>query len=136
MAKELDANTDGFIDTDLLGLFSNYKEVIYNVAATGSTETIDLANGNVQRFAMDQACEFTLPTLPATAGQTASFTQIIEPTAFAMTWAASPPVKWMTSDKLGPATVAANLVVVVTFVADTYEGTPRWLGFVGGREVA
>jgi hypothetical protein len=118
-------------------VMKQYNETIYNVAATGATETISLANGPIQRLTLDEACVITAPTIPTTAGETASFVLIIEPATFAASWAASPPIEWLTSDGAAPTLVTtAGLVNVVTFIADTYEGTDRWLGFLGGTETA
>ena len=114
------------------GILTNYRETFYAITTNGNA-TIDLANGNVQRFILDAARQFTLPAAPGAYAQ--SFVLIIEPATFTPTWAASPVIEWLTSDGAPPTLVTtANLVNVMTFIWDDVDS--RWLGFLGGKETA
>ena len=109
-----------------------YKEVIYTTTTTGNV-TIDLANGNVQRFILDAARQFTMPADPGAYAQ--SFVLIIECATFTPTWNTAPAIEWLTSDGTAPTLVTtADLVNVLTFMWDDVDS--RWLGFLGGKETA
>jgi hypothetical protein len=109
-----------------------YKETRYAVTTSGNV-TIDLANGNVQRFILDAARQFTLPADPGDYG--VSFYLVIECATYTPTWNSSPTLKWMTSDGTAPTLVTtANLVNVLTFIWDDTDS--RWLGFLAGKETA
>lgn len=112
--------------------FSNYKEKRHAATTTGDV-TIDLANGNVQRFILDAARQFTMPPDPGDFAQ--SFVLILECATFTPTWNTSPVIEWLTSDGTAPTLVTtANLVNVLTFIWDDTDS--RWLGFLAGKETA
>jgi hypothetical protein len=112
--------------------FNNYTETLYPATTSGNV-TIDLAKGNVQRFILDAARQFTLPVDPGPYAQ--SFVLIIECATYTPTWNSSPVVEWLTSDGAAPTLVTtANLVNVLTFVWDDVDS--RWLGFLAGKETA
>jgi len=114
------------------GILTNYKEGLYTTTTTGNI-TIDLANGNVQRITLDAIRQITMPADPGSYGQ--SFVLILECATFTPTWGATPVIEWLTSDGAAPTLVTtANLVNVVTFIWDDTDS--RWLGFLGGSEVA
>lgn len=111
---------------------TNYKETLHTATTSGNV-TINLANGNVQRFILDAARQFTMPADPVAFSQ--SFVLIIEPATFAVTWNTSPVIEWLTSDGTAPTLVTtANLVNVLTFIWDDVDS--RWLGFLAGKETA
>lgn len=110
----------------------NYKETRYATTTAGNT-TVDLANGNTQRFIMGGNHQLTLPADPGDFGQ--SFVLIIECATYTPTWNTSPAIEWLTSDGAAPTLVTtANLVNVLTFVWDDTD--TRWLGFLAGKETA
>lgn len=110
----------------------DYKETRYAVTTAGNV-TINLANGNVQRFILDAARQFTMPADPGDYGQ--SFVLIIECATYTPTWNASPTIEWLTSDGAAPTLVTtANLVNCLTFIWDDTDS--RWLGFLAGKETA
>jgi len=114
------------------GTLTDYKETT-NYATTTGNVTIDLADGNVQRFILDAARQFTMPADPG--ALTESFVLIIECATFTPTWAASPVIEWLTSDGAAPTLVTTvNLVNVLTFIWDDVD--TRWLGFLSGKETA
>lgn len=113
------------------GTLTNYKETLYAPAATSGNVTLDLANGNVQRFILGGNHQFTMPASPGAFGQ--AFTLILECATYTPTWNTSPAIKWLTADNTAPSlVVTANLVNVLTFVWENAK--TRWLGFLAGRE--
>lgn len=114
------------------GVLSNYKETLYTATTSGNV-TINLANGNLQRFILDAARQFTMPADPGAYGQ--SFVLILECATYTPTWNTSPAIEWLTSDGAAPTLVTtANLVNVLTFIWDDVDS--RWLGFLAGKETA
>jgi len=109
-----------------------YKETLYSVTTNGNV-TIDLANGNVQRFILDAARQFTMPADPGAYAQ--SFVLIIECATHTPTWNTSPAIEWLTSDGAPPTlATAANLVNVLPFLWD--DADSRWLGLPPAKETA
>lgn len=107
-----------------------YKEALY-AALTSGNVIIDLANGNVQRFVLDAARQFTLPSSPGAYAQ--SFVLILNCAGFTPTWNSAPTIKWLTSDGAAPTlNTTSGKLNVLTFVWDN--ATSSWLGFFGGRE--
>ena len=104
---------------------TNYIETYYNIGTVTSTVTLDLTNGTVQNLTMTSATALTVTLPTATAGK--SFILILRQpasgTANAVSWAASPPVKW--SGGTAP-TITATVAKadILTFVSD---GT-NWYG--------
>jgi hypothetical protein len=122
------AGTETFSNKTL----TDYKETLYTATTSGNV-TISLANGNVQRFILDAARQFTMPADPGAYGQ--SFVLIIECATYTPTWNTSPVIEWLTSDGAAPTLVTtANLVNVLTFIWDDID--TRWLGFLAGKETA
>lgn len=99
------------------------QELVHNHGNTGSTETIDLANGNVHVVTQDQACTYTFAT-PSSSIRSCSFTLIITAVTGAATWPAS--VNW--TDGIVPSLSGR---CVLTFI--TINGGTDWDGFIAGR---
>jgi hypothetical protein len=104
------------------------KEVVSTVAATGATETIDLANGNVFDETLTADCTFTFTG--ATAGVACSFTLLLGQDGtggWTTTWPGS--VVWAggTAPTLSE---TASTVAVLTFF--TLDGGTVWYGFPTG----
>lgn len=115
------------------GTLTNYKETLYAPAATSGNVTLNLENGNVQRFILGGNHQFTLPASPGAVGQ--AFTLILECATYTPTWNSSPALKWLTADNTAPTlVVTANLVNVLTFIWDNAD--TRWLGFLAGQELS
>ena len=104
---------------------TNYVETYYDIGTVTSTVTPVLSNGTVQNLTMTSATALTVTMPTAVAGK--SFILILRQpasgTANAVSWAASPPVKW--SGGTAP-TITATVAKadVLTFVCD---GT-NWYG--------
>lgn len=124
------------------GTLTNYAETLYSPAEiTAATLTIDLANGNVQRFTLNPSGASTAITLPSDPGAIAkSFVLLIEnATGKAHTWAASPAIKWVseTDSDTVPTPAAVTYVSVYSFLWDDNDaGTGRWLGWLSGKETS
>lgn len=115
------------------GTLTNYKETLHSPAVTSGNVTLNLANGNFQRFILGGNHQFTMPADPGAFGQ--SFVLIIECATYTPTWNSSPALKWLTLDGAAPTLVTtANLVNVLTFIWDDVD--TRWLGFLSGKETA
>lgn len=123
-------NTAASVFKGIMG--GGYKETLYTATTSGNV-TIDLANGNVQRFILGGNHQFTFPADPGAYAQ--SFVLIIECATYTPTWAASPVIEWLTDGGAAPTLVTtANLVNVLTFIWDDVDS--RWLGFLAGKETA
>ncbi|GEM_PF-6437085 len=124
------------------GTLTNYSETLYSPAAiTAATLTIDLANGNVQRFTLNPSGASTAITLPSDPGAIAkSFVLLLEnATGKAHTWAASPAIKWVseTDSDTVPTPAAVTYISVYSFIWDDNDaGTGRWLGWLSGKETS
>lgn len=115
------------------GTLTNYKETLYAPATTSGNVTLDLANGNLQRFILGGNHQFTMPADPGAFGQ--SFVLILECATYTPTWNTSPVIKWLTLDGAAPTLITTtNLVNVLTFIWDDVD--TRWLGFLAGKETA
>lgn len=115
------------------GTLTNVKETLYTPATTAGNVTLNLANGNVQRFVLGGNHQFTMPADPGAFGQ--SFVLILECATYTPTWNTNPALKWLTSDNAAPTLiVTANLVNVLTFIWDSVD--TRWLGFLAGQEIS
>jgi len=134
------------LDTEKLdksgGTLTNYAETLYSPAAiTAATLTIDLANGNVQRFTLNPSGASTEITLPADPGviSKSCVLMIENATGKAHTWAASPAIKWVSesdSDTV-PTPAAVTYISVYAFIWDDNDaGTGRWLGWLSGKETS
>lgn len=115
------------------GALKNITETLYSITTSGNV-TIAPANGNVQRFILDAARQFTLPADPGAVAQ--SLVLIIDCATYTPTWNSSPPIKWLTLDSAAPSlNTASGKRNVITFVwDDTAAGTGYWLGFLAGKE--
>jgi hypothetical protein len=106
---------------------TNYVETYYNIGTVTSTVTIDLANGTFQNLTMTSATALTVTLPTATAGK--SFILIIRQpasgTANAVSWAASPPVKWSG----GTAPTITATVAKADILAFFCDGT-NWYGSI------
>jgi hypothetical protein len=111
----------------------NYTETLYTTTSSGNI-TIDLANGNFQRFTLDAARQFTMPPDPGAVAQ--SFVLLIDCAGFTPTWNTSPPIKWLTADGNAPTLVTTSgKRNVLSFIwDDSNAGTGYWLGFLAGKE--
>lgn len=103
-------------------------EVLSTVAASGSTETIDLTDGNVHDVTLTADCTFTFASV--TAGRARSFTLVLRQDGTGgrdVTWPGS--VVWADGT---PPTLdqTASTVAVLTFF--TLDGGTVWFGFVAG----
>lgn len=121
-----DADADAMLAT--LGAIDRENGGLETVQAhgnTGSTETFDLANGNVHTAAQDQACTYTLSGF--TNGKACSMTLILTSVTGAATWPAA--VKW-------PDATAPTLsgVTIITFLST--DGGTTIYGFPGGKAFA
>ena len=105
----------------------DYGEVTVVHGATGSTETIDLENGNHHTATIDEACTFTFSN-PTASDELCSFTlSLTNGGAFAVTWPAS--VDWQAGN--APSLTAAGLDILVF---TTYDGGTIWHGMLASAD--
>lgn len=108
------------------------REGIQAHSTTGTTETIDLANGSVHSATLDANCTFTFTG--SVASWACSFTLVLKQDATGnrtATWPAS--VKWPTGTAPVLSTTA-NATDVLTFT--TIDNGTTWLGNMAGRGYA
>ena len=113
-------------------VLEDYGETVNTVASSGSTETLDLEDGNVHDVTLDDDCTFTFSNPPAS-GTAGSFTLILRQDAGggnSTTWPAS--VDWAggTAPTLS---TDGSAVDVLTFL--TVDGGTTWLGFAAGLDM-
>jgi hypothetical protein len=117
----------GFVRTTLGG-----KEVINTVAASGSTETLDLVTGNVHDVTLTANCTITLTG--ATAGVACAITVLLRQDGTGsrlVTWPGS--VTWIGGAAPTLQTAAAAFDVIVLF---TLDGGTNWIGSAGAAVVS
>lgn len=108
------------------------RESLSTVAASGTTETIDLANGNVHDVTLTDNCTFTFTGSAASVA--CGFTLILRQDGTGSrtaTWPAS--VDWP-SATAPTLSAGANDVDVLTFL--TVDNGTTWLGFVAGQDMS
>lgn len=106
------------------------REDLNTVAASGTTETLDLANGNVHDVTLDDDC--TLTFTGTVASVACGFTLILRQDGtggHAVTWPAS--VDWP-GGTAPTVSDGASDVDVLTFV--TVDNGTTWLGFTAGQD--
>lgn len=109
----------------------DYAETVSAHGATGTTETIDLENGNVHTITLDDNCTLTFSNPPAT-GIAGSFTLIVTQDGTGsrtITWPAS--VDWAGASAPTLSTGAGD-VDILSFL--TVDAGTTWYGFVGGLD--
>jgi hypothetical protein len=107
------------------------REDVSTVAAAGTTETLNLADGNVHDVTLDDNCTFTFSGTAASVA--CGFTLILRQDGTGsrtVTWPAS--VDWPggTAPTL---TTTASAVDVFTFL--TVDNGTTWLAFVAGQDI-
>ena len=117
------ANVD-FNDVALLQV-GPIERRVNTIAATGATETLDVAEYGVHDCTMDEACTFTFSN-PAASGEASSFTLILRG-AFTPTLPAS--VDWA-----GGSAPTYGTPSVYEFL--TVDGGTTYLGFLAGASIA
>jgi hypothetical protein len=114
-------------------IMKDYAETVYAGGNTGSTETLDETNGNVQSWTLDASCTFTMPSgsglKPGTsmtliltqdgASRTGTFTGV--------KWAGGTAVTLSTGD---------DDVDVLTFTTFNGGASPVWYGFSAGLDMS
>ena len=127
-SNTLTISSTGGASGDFVTTTAGGGEILSTVAASGATETIDLANGNVHDITLTANCTFTF-TAPA-AGRARSFTLVLRQDGTGSrlaTWPGS--VVW--SGGVAPTlATAASSVDVLTFF--TLDGGTVWYGFPTG----
>lgn len=107
------------------------REVVSTVAAAGTTETLNLANGNVFDITLDEPVTFTFSG--STSGKACSFTLILRQDATGtntVTWPAS--VDWA-GGTAPTVTTTGNAVDIYTFL--TVNNGTTWYGFQAGKDM-
>lgn len=107
-------------------------ETVNTVSASGTTETLDLGDGNVHDVTLSDDCTFTFSG--STASTACSFTLIVRQDGtggHTRTWPAA--VDWPGGSEPSAST-AASSVDVYTFV--TVDNGTTWLGFQAGAAMA
>lgn len=130
--KSVTSHTHTAADVGAVKATDGGQETAQNHGNSGTTETIDLVNGNNHRLVLDNSC--TLTFTGATNGQGCSFTLILIQDAVGgrtVTWPAS--VKWSLATPPSLST-GANDVDILTFM--TIDGGTTWYGFFAGKGMA
>ena len=106
----------------------DYSETVKIIGNTGTTETLNLTEGNVFTATMDSSCTFTFSNPPAT-GSAGTITLILAQGSGGQiaTWPAS--VVWAGGTAPTLSTGSAN-IDILTFL--TVDGGTIWNGFTSG----
>lgn len=127
-----DATPDPYTPTIITGDFVTTSdgggEVINTVASSGSTETLDLADGNVHDVTLTANCTFTFAAVDATRAR--SFTLLLRQDGTGgrdVTWPGS--VVWAGGSAPTLDTTASTTAVLTFF---TLDGGTSWYGFAAG----
>jgi hypothetical protein len=102
-------------------------DVLSTIGATGATETIDLANGNVHQLTLNANCTFTFTG--ADSGRARSFRLYLwqdEVGGWDVTWPAS--VEWAG----GTPTISTTAETLSVFMFETLDGGTVWHGYPVG----
>jgi hypothetical protein len=108
------------------------REDLSTVAAAGTTETLNLADGNVHDVTLDDDCTFTFSGTVASVA--CGFTLVLRQDATGsrlVTWPAS--VDWP-GGSAPTLSTGANDVDVFTFL--TIDNGTTWFGFVAGQDLS
>jgi hypothetical protein len=112
-------------------VFKDVGETLVVNGTSGSTDTIDLEDGNFHKVTLTANCTLTFSNVPATANTAASFTLFLVQDGTGsriVTWPGT--VDW--SGATAPTlTTTAAAVDVLTFI--TLDGGTIWNGFVAGQ---
>lgn len=122
----------GSLQVDGASTLKSLREGLQAHSSTGSTETIDLANGTVHSATLDANCTFTFTGTAASVA--CSFTLVLKQDATGnrtATWPAA--VKWANGSPPVLST-AANATDVLTFT--TIDNGTTWYGNMAGRGYA
>ncbi len=114
-------------------VLKDYGETVKAHGNTGTTETVDLEDGNVHTATLDNNCTLTFSNPPAS-GTAGSFTLILTQDGTGsrtVTWPAS--VDWAGATAPTLSTGASD-VDVLTFL--TTDGGTTWLGFLAGADMS
>ena len=131
-------STQPTVDLDIFtgnirGVFKDYGEAYYALGNTGSSKTINLANGNFFTATLTADCTFTFTTGLAAASSAVSFTLFLTNDGYAspggrvIAWNPSSPPKWP-GGSLPSRTTTANRTDVYTFI--TYDNGATWYGTI------
>ena len=113
-------------------IIKDYSETVYAGGNTGSTETLDETNGNVQSWTLDASCTFTMPSGSGLKPGT-SLTLILTQDGSSRTgtftgvkWAGGTAVTLSTGD---------DDVDILTFTTFNGGASPVWYGFAAGLDM-
>ena len=113
-------------------VLKNYSETVHAGGNTGSTETLDETNGNLQTWTLDANCTFTMPSGSGLKAGT-SLTLVLTQDGTGSRTVTFTGVKWADGEAMEASTGAAD-IDIVTFI--TYNGgaSPVWYGAVTGTD--
>jgi hypothetical protein len=104
-------------------LLKNYAEKLTTVSAAGSTETLDIEDGNAFDITLDQACTFTFSN-PIASGNITSFTLYLRQDSTGG-WALTLPASVQ-----DPATLKTDANTLIIMAFSTVDGGTTWHQFV------
>ena len=113
-------------------VLKNYSETVHAGGNTGSTETLDETDGNLQTWTLDANCTFTMPSGSGLQAGT-SLTLVLTQDGTGSRTVTFTGVKWAGGEAMEASTGAAD-IDIVTFI--TYNGgaSPVWYGAVTGTD--
>ena len=111
-------------------IIKDYAEVVYAGGNTGTSQTLDETNGNVQTWDMNGNCTFTMPSGSGLQAGT-SLTLILTQDGTGSRTGAFTGVKWASSTAVTLTTTASG-IDIITFYTANGGASPVWYGFASG----
>ena len=115
-------------------IMKDYSETVHAGGNTGSTETLDETNGNVQSWTLDASCTFTMPSGSGLKPGT-SLTLILTQDGTGSRTGTFTGVKWAGGTAVTLSTGAAD-VDILTFTTFNGGSSPVWYGFAAGLDMS
>lgn len=116
-----------YVDSNTVAPTNGGGEVFYNVGNSGTTATLDLTNGNVQKVTLTANCTITLAA-PASGAYRSLMLFVFQDSTGSrlITWPAS--VHWGTA---GAPVLSTGVGKMDKILLDTVDGGATWYGAVG-----
>ena len=112
----------------------DYAETVYAGGNTGTSQTLDETNGNVQTWTMNGNCTFTMPSGSGLQAGS-SLTLILTQDGTGSRTGAFTSVKWGGGTAPTLTTTATTGVDILTFYTFNGGASPVWYGFLSGADM-